>query len=73
MTKKHLAYARVKSDTGERHTRTVRLKASTLLSVTVYFFPFFFSYDALHVICMTRCNTFSFFFLLLPQTRGLHV
>lgn len=57
--KKHFAYARVKPDTRERHTRTVRLKASTLPRVAVFFF-FFFSYDALHVICMTRCNTFFF-------------
>lgn len=61
--KKHFAYARVKPDTRERHTRTVRLKASTLPRVAVFFFFFFFSYDALHVICMTRCNTFFFLFL----------
>lgn len=67
--KKHFACARVKPDTRKRHTRTVRLKAFTLPRGAVFFF-FFFSYDALHVICMTRWNTF---FSLPPQTRGLHV
>lgn len=74
--KKHFAYARVKPDTKERHTRTVKIKASTLPRVAVFFFllliwcfacdlhdtlqHFFFLFLHKLVVCMCECQPVNF-------------
>lgn len=73
--KKHFAYARVKPDTRERHTRTVRLKAFTLPRGAVFFSSshmmlcMWFAWHAgtlfflfLHklVVCMCACQPVNF-------------
>lgn len=65
--KKHFAYARVKPDTRERHTRTVRLKASTLPRGAV------FSSSHMMLCMWFAWHAATLFFSLPPQTRGLHV